>query len=96
MLAHHAGRFVRAVRHMREPAARATMRGMLAGVSASSRRQSVASEPDPVQIERITALLATATPERNRGIPIARLGPPTPAVASMVASEARSGRPAAE
>ncbi|MDQ3547363.1 MAG: glycosyltransferase family 2 protein [Chloroflexota bacterium] len=56
--AYHAGRLVRTVRHLREPAARASLRGTIAGIVQAGNRRKIAREMSSSEIQRIAGLLA--------------------------------------
>jgi GT2 family glycosyltransferase len=62
--AYHLGRTWRALKHVREPAARASLRGTVAGLALSRRGRSATRTLTEVEIERIDALLA-GRPDRN-------------------------------
>lgn len=58
IVAHQVGRLFGAARHIREPAARATIRGMLAGFVDALRSREYAQNHNDVEYERITRLIA--------------------------------------
>jgi len=59
--AYHAGRLVRTLRHLREPAARASLRGMIAGITQAGSRRKIAREVSTSEIQRIGVLLSGQT-----------------------------------
>jgi GT2 family glycosyltransferase len=73
--AHLLGVAFRAARHIREPAARATLCGLLAGLRMSMNR-SAQSSVAPQELERIRRLLRHPEQSRFHGVPAARLSRP--------------------
>lgn len=73
ILAHHLGRFVATLPRLREPAARATVRGALAGAIGLTHARTTMTALSASERERIDALLAHSATERFRGVPVARL-----------------------
>jgi GT2 family glycosyltransferase len=71
--AHHAGRVWATLPHVREAAARATLRGAFAGLVAFARERPAIDDPPDETLRRIAGLLAHAKPLSDSGLPVSRL-----------------------